>query len=545
MPESWTIGSHPDCDLVVQLPTVSGRHCRLTRDDRGYLLEDLGSTNGTFLDGERLAGPARISRGDAVTLGLTAPLPWPPEPAPGGERPTPATAVVFRIGRDPDNDLVLDAPAVSGHHARVVWDGTPGGATIEDLGSANGTALGSRDGKVARAALTAADTIYLGSYELPAARVLARISPTLVPSLTLDGDELVVGRSQDCGQTIDLPMISGRHARLFRSGDRVLIEDLGSANGTFVNGRWLEGQAELRPGDAINLGSHLVVFAGGSAVAATREGAMADQPRTAVTPILPATAPPSADGEQAAPGREGPAAGSVPPWRWVVLLAQAPLAAIVLVAAARAGGPGPGSASSVAATLFGLGLAAIWFGISDAVLGRVAVAPGPGLFVAGAVCVGQCVLAWGIVAAMAGLNGPGLPSLALLILASAVGLALGLVLNALAPRPATAWAVVGLTMLPLLLLGGGLLPLPRMAAWARPLANALPSRWAFEGLLLLEADRTPAPRADGGEGDLAEGYFPADTERMGTRADALALGSMVLGLSAAAAFIASASRPRG
>ena len=47
MARSWTIGSGPDCDLVVDRPVVSGRHCRLTRVGDGYLLEDLGSTNGT------------------------------------------------------------------------------------------------------------------------------------------------------------------------------------------------------------------------------------------------------------------------------------------------------------------------------------------------------------------------------------------------------------------------------------------------------------------------------------------------------------------
>jgi pSer/pThr/pTyr-binding forkhead associated (FHA) protein len=44
MAHSWTIGSQPDCDLVVASSRVSGRHCRLTLDANGYVLEDLGST---------------------------------------------------------------------------------------------------------------------------------------------------------------------------------------------------------------------------------------------------------------------------------------------------------------------------------------------------------------------------------------------------------------------------------------------------------------------------------------------------------------------
>ena len=71
---------------------------------------------------------------------------------------------------------------------------------------------------------------------------------------------------------------------------------------------------------------------------------------------------------------------------------------------------------------------------------------------------------------------------------------------------------------------------------------AMPSRWALEGLLLLESAHHPAPLIPGGSDiranrDLAEDYFPADSEQMGPRADAMALGSMLIGLAAAAAFI--------
>lgn len=47
-----TIGRDPACDLVIDNKLVSGRHARITRVDAGYRLEDLGSTNGTLLDGK-------------------------------------------------------------------------------------------------------------------------------------------------------------------------------------------------------------------------------------------------------------------------------------------------------------------------------------------------------------------------------------------------------------------------------------------------------------------------------------------------------------
>src|SRR5262249_8170002 len=52
---SWLVGRSPDCDLVAAGDGVSARHCRLTATARG-LVEDLGSTNGTFVNGRRVAG---------------------------------------------------------------------------------------------------------------------------------------------------------------------------------------------------------------------------------------------------------------------------------------------------------------------------------------------------------------------------------------------------------------------------------------------------------------------------------------------------------
>ena len=43
-------------DIVINDPEVSRHHCRMTRSTAGYTLEDLGSTNGTFVNGQRLTG---------------------------------------------------------------------------------------------------------------------------------------------------------------------------------------------------------------------------------------------------------------------------------------------------------------------------------------------------------------------------------------------------------------------------------------------------------------------------------------------------------
>ena len=66
---TWIIGSGADCDIVVAQPRVSGRHCRFTELADGHLVEDLGSSNGTYVNGERIAEPTRVSAGDRITHG--------------------------------------------------------------------------------------------------------------------------------------------------------------------------------------------------------------------------------------------------------------------------------------------------------------------------------------------------------------------------------------------------------------------------------------------------------------------------------------------
>jgi len=76
----------------------------------------------------------------------------------------------------------------------------------------------------------------------------------IIRSHALTGDELVLGRSTDAGLPIRDPSLSREHARMRRVSEGWVIEDLGSHNGTFVNGRLLEGPASIRPGDLLCLG---------------------------------------------------------------------------------------------------------------------------------------------------------------------------------------------------------------------------------------------------------------------------------------------------
>lgn len=68
-PEAAVIGRAVECDVVITSTRVSREHARLRRDGRKWFLEDLGSTNGTFLNDERVIRPMELRDGDQVMAG--------------------------------------------------------------------------------------------------------------------------------------------------------------------------------------------------------------------------------------------------------------------------------------------------------------------------------------------------------------------------------------------------------------------------------------------------------------------------------------------
>ncbi len=413
----WVIGSHAQCDVVVDSPIASARHCQLTRTDNGFLIEDLNSTNGTFLDGVRLTSARRVEYGDLITLGRSVPMPWPPE-----------ILRLVTIGRVAGNELVLDDPRVSSRHARLILiDGD--GCCIEDLGSANGTFLNRPDHRVTTPAkLSFTDTIYFGTFAVPASRLLGAITPT--------------------------------------------------------------------------------------------------EPQTALATAVPDTA---AGVPRDSAGRERsqiarPA--NIPALWWLVLTAKAILLSILIVIFAG------GAVSSLS---FALALYALWLGSSVAVLeaadSRSGRAPPKSAAVVrigilASACATLCALSLGIVSVATGVR-ENLPAMwGIMTLASGVGASLGLVVHALTRRWIATVVILAVLFVPLVALGGRIWPLGGMNKALRLAAALMPSRWAFEGLLLPLSEATDQDKG----ADRAEHYFPAETVRMGWAADAMALGFMFAGL---------------
>jgi len=64
-----TVGRHPNNDISLLLESVSRFHSRLEQTEAGFVVQDLNSSNGTYVNGERLASPCHLTEGDVITFG--------------------------------------------------------------------------------------------------------------------------------------------------------------------------------------------------------------------------------------------------------------------------------------------------------------------------------------------------------------------------------------------------------------------------------------------------------------------------------------------
>ncbi|WP_343716465.1 FHA domain-containing protein [Inquilinus sp.] len=71
----------------------------------------------------------------------------------------------------------------------------------------------------------------------------------------LAGGRFAIGRSDDCQLSLDDPLVSRRHATLDVRTDGVMLSDLGTRNGTYLNSVRINGQSEVQDGDKITIGS--------------------------------------------------------------------------------------------------------------------------------------------------------------------------------------------------------------------------------------------------------------------------------------------------
>jgi ABC-type multidrug transport system ATPase subunit/pSer/pThr/pTyr-binding forkhead associated (FHA) protein len=169
------------------------------------------------------------------------------------------------IGRAPDNDVVVDHPAVSGHHLRL--DIIPSNFSVTDLASTNGTMLnGHQIAPNSPQTFTPGDVIRIGDLTGNSVSLLIRgeageeVRTLALGKLDLSGQsQIVIGRDTNSYLPLNHPTVSFRHAIISSQNGGLVIRDLGSTNGTFVNGQRIS-QVPLNSGDVIQIGPFKLTY---------------------------------------------------------------------------------------------------------------------------------------------------------------------------------------------------------------------------------------------------------------------------------------------
>jgi predicted component of type VI protein secretion system len=143
-------------------------------------------------------------------------------------------------------------------------------------------------------------------------QLIMRTGPTPGAAYTLEGDQLMIGRDSTNEIVINDAEVSRRHARLTFQGGKYVLEDLGSTNGTFVNGQRLAGPRVLKAGEVVSFGEQIVLV---FEVVSIDPGATVASPRAAAIPSIsrPATmVPPPPPTEYAGSIPAGPVSEPLP-----------------------------------------------------------------------------------------------------------------------------------------------------------------------------------------------------------------------------------------
>jgi len=159
---------------------------------------------------------------------------------------------VITVGRGSQNDIVVSASGVSNRHCDLIVDG--GSVTIRDQASTNGTFVNGV--KVSDKTLRSGDKVTLGKqydFDWQTAALGKGAPSSSSRNHSVSSGEYIIGRAPECDRVIDNFKVSRKHCKLFREGSTWYVQDLGSSNGTFVNGKRVT-KAAIQPGEIITVG---------------------------------------------------------------------------------------------------------------------------------------------------------------------------------------------------------------------------------------------------------------------------------------------------
>src|SRR5207247_5120367 len=251
------------CDVVVPRKEGSRRHAEIVQTPKGYLLVD-SSTNGTFVNEERVEGQRLLARGDVLKLGEEQFRFYadPPKAAPGPPEGPAAKAPAAAPPKLADTVNAMPAAPRPSH------GGTPLASFLVKNGSPKGQRLQVR-----------------------------------TPIVN-------IGRAEYNDLVVPDESVSTQHAKLQRREGVWILVDLGSTNGTFADGEKVSGEAALAPGALVRVGDIQLVF---DTTEADDALGVAKGGGTKVMQAMAPTAPPARPAPAPAPARPSVTKRPIPP----------------------------------------------------------------------------------------------------------------------------------------------------------------------------------------------------------------------------------------
>lgn len=238
-----TLGRDAACEIQLLNSSVSRQHARIEHSGNEIRFSDLGSSNGSMVNGAPAQGAVLVQHGDTLRL---------------GDVELRLSAVGATVGAEADGDMTVIGGGSSGGEAAIpsTW------ADQSGLESASQTQFAMPGG-------ASTDS---------AADVLSKLGPATSPRLVVVGGELAgnvfelggvaaagesrswkIGRADECDIQLAEASVSGQHAQLVNEGERWKVVNWMSTNGTIVNGR-KSLSTYLQNEDRITLGATELMF---------------------------------------------------------------------------------------------------------------------------------------------------------------------------------------------------------------------------------------------------------------------------------------------
>ena len=253
-----SVGRSDANDIRMSERNVSRQHAAFEFESDGAWVEDLGSYNGLFINGERKSDRVELRSGDVVTVGdFSIEVQADVLPAPPREETTNPGMMLAGEPTNPGFTLDGDDPIVTMESGQFR-------AMTEDMDSSE-VAAESSSPRIEKTAIIRmdADISDLKSTNIDTfdevAGYLMGTGDWRGQEFQVKTSELVIGRAEDSDIVLNHRSVSARHAMLMTRHGRSRLLDLGSSNGTLVNGETY-ADVELQSGDKLQLGHTTFVY---------------------------------------------------------------------------------------------------------------------------------------------------------------------------------------------------------------------------------------------------------------------------------------------